>query len=92
MAFARCLGMTPTHTCVYILRSQSNPDRFYTGLTSSLSARLGAHNRGESPHTASGRPWRLVVSIEFSDAVRAKSFEAYLKTGSGRAFAARHFR
>jgi hypothetical protein len=45
-------------------------------------AKVAAHNRGESSHTATGRPWRLVVSIEFADAVRAKAFEQYLKTGS----------
>ncbi len=78
--------------CVYILRSESQPDRFYTGITSNLPARLAAHNRGESRHTATGCPWRVAVVMEFADTERAKVFEAYLKTGSGRAFAARHFR
>ena len=79
-------------TCVYVLQSGTQSHRFYTGLTSNVAARLAAHNRGESTHTATGRPWRLVVSIEFADAMRAKAFEQYLKTGSGRAFAERHFR
>jgi hypothetical protein len=34
----------------------------------------------------------VAVVMEFADGERAKAFEAYLKTGSGRAFAARHFR
>jgi putative endonuclease len=79
-------------TCVYILQSEVQPQRFYTGLTSDLDARITAHNRGESVHTASGRPWRLIVSIDFADNSRAKAFEHYLKSGSGRAFAKRHFR
>ena len=77
---------------VYILRSQSQPHRWYTGLTSDVLARVAAHNRGESNHTATGRPWTLVASIEFASTRTAKAFEAYLKSGSGRAFAERHFR
>lgn len=79
------------HT-VYILQSDRQPERFYTGLTSDVTARLAAHNAGLSTHTATGIPWRLVVSMTFDDADRAKAFEAYLKSGSGRAFAARHLR
>ena len=79
-------------TCVYILQSESNLKRFYTGVTSNLYARLAAHNRGESTHTATGRRWRVVVEMYFADASRARAFEEYLKSGSGRAFAARHFR
>ena len=79
-------------TNVYVLRSQSRPWRWYTGLTSDVHARLAAHNEGVSRHTASGRPWRLEVAIAFASADAAKSFETYLKTGSGRAFARRHFR
>jgi len=39
-----------------------------------------------------GRPWRVVVALEFADARRAVEFEKHLKSGSGRAFATRHFR
>jgi putative endonuclease len=78
--------------CVYVLRSESQPRRFYTGVTSNLARRLSAHNRGDSVHTAMGRPWRVVVAMTFSDAARARAFEEYLKSGSGRAFANRHFR
>src|SRR5688572_23365929 len=77
---------------VYILRSEADPTRWYTGLTSDERRRLDAHNQGINRHTASGRPWRLVVSITFDSPVAAKAFEAYLKTGSGRALAGRHFR
>ena len=35
--------------------------------------------------------WSLVVSLEFADSQLAGRFERYLKSGSGRAFAKRHF-
>jgi hypothetical protein len=37
------------------------------------------------------RPWALTVSIEFPTEAAARRFETYLKSGSGRAFATRHF-
>ena len=77
---------------VYILESESQPNRYYTGLTSNLAARLDAHNAGRCKHTASGRPWRLDVVVTFADERRAVEFERYLKSGTGAAFAARHFR
>jgi hypothetical protein len=43
------------------------------------------------PHTAKYRPWRQHVVVEFSTEVAAVAFERYLKSGSGRAFAERHF-
>ena len=78
--------------CVYVLRSESRPGRFYTGLTSNLGTRLAAHNSGESVHTAAGRPWRVVVAMVFADTARALAFEKFLKSGSGRDFAERYFR
>ena len=74
---------------VYVLQSAVQPRRYYTGLTSNLELRFRAHNLGLSRHTASGRPWRLVVRIDFEDASRAAQFEEYLKSGSGSAFARR---
>ena len=56
---------------VYILESESQPNRYYTGLTSNLAARLDAHNAGRCKHTASGRPWRLDVVVTFADERRA---------------------
>ena len=43
-------------------------------------------------HTAKYKPWKLELYIAFSDEKRAIAFEKYLKSGSGRAFSARHFR
>jgi putative endonuclease len=83
---------TPDQRFVYILVSTVHANRYYTGLTSDLAARLDAHNAGLSKHTATGRPWKMLLSIEFSDCTRAEAFERYLKSGSGRAFARRYFR
>jgi putative endonuclease len=77
---------------VYVLQSETDPDRFYTGRTTNVADRLAAHNGGFSRHTADGRPWRVIVAIEFADPQKASDFEKYLKSGSGRAFALRHFR
>ena len=76
---------------VYVLRSERDPNRHYTGLTTDVGERLRWHNAGQSVHTARNRPWRLLVTIEFADASTAGRFERYLKSGSGRAFAVRHF-
>ncbi|HKY21680.1 MAG TPA: GIY-YIG nuclease family protein [Vicinamibacterales bacterium] len=77
---------------VYVLKSASDPRRYYTGLTSDMAARLDAHNAGRCAHTTSGRPWIVDVVIEFLDERRAVAFERYLKSGSGVAFAMRHLR
>ena len=76
---------------VYVLRNTDHTPRFYVGLTSDVPARLENHNAGRCPHTERYRPWRLHVVIEFPDEQRAVRFERYLKSGSGRAFAKRHF-
>jgi predicted GIY-YIG superfamily endonuclease len=83
--------MQPPKCYVYVLQSISNPARHYTGLTSRSDGRLEFHNAGLSYHTAKYRPWRLKVLIKFADQQVAARFERYLKTGSGRAFAKRHF-
>jgi putative endonuclease len=74
---------------VYILESVSCPGRFYTGFTEDLKQRLKDHNTSHSPHTAKFGPWRLKTYLGFSDRIRALEFERYLKTASGRAFAAK---
>ena len=78
-------------TIVYVLQSLSNPARHYTGITTNVDIRLAWHNAGLCPHSAKHRPWRLNVAIMFADDTSALRFEKYLKSGSGRAFAKRHF-
>jgi len=84
--------MAPPKRFVYILKSETDPRRYYTGVTSDLSMRLADHNDGRCAHTASARPWIPMVVIEFIDERRALDFERYLKSGSGVSFSQRHFR
>jgi len=81
----------PAKRFVYIIRSASEPDRRYVGVTSDLPARLNAHNAGQNRSTATWRPWTLELCIEFRTEALATRFEHYLKSGAGHAFALRHF-
>ncbi len=72
---------------VYLLRSEAFAGQRYVGVTSDLRKRLAGHNAGRSPHTSKYAPWRLVTYVAFSDEQKPESFERYLKTGSGHAFA-----
>jgi len=76
---------------VYVLRSTVDPSRYYTGLSTDVGARMSVHNSGGSMYTRELRPWSLVVALEFSNESSAIAFEKYLKSGSGRAFAKKHF-
>ena len=76
---------------VYLLRSEANPKQQYVGLTSDLKHRLAEHNRGDSPHTSKFIPWAIRAYFAFPKQTIAIAFERYLKSGSGRAFAKRHF-
>ena len=76
---------------VYILVSESDPDRHYTGLTENLQRRLTEHNSGKNAHTSKHRPWHLETAIAFRCRPKAIAFERYLKSHSGRAFATKLF-
>jgi putative endonuclease len=72
---------------VYLLQSESAVGQRYIGATADLKARLADHNAGKSSHTSKFKPWKLVTYIAFSDSGQAETFERYLKSGSGHAFA-----
>ena len=76
---------------VYELVSQRDESIRYRGITRDLKARLRKHNTGSSLHTAKYRPWYIEVAVAFRSEAKARRFERYLKTGSGREFARRHF-
>jgi len=76
---------------VYILVSESNPERRYTGVTDNLDSRLKAHNAGQLPYTSRHKPWFIDIAIAFRSRRKARDFEIYLKSHSGRAFASKHF-
>ena len=75
----------------YILRSLSDPDQRYIGSTADLKSRLAKHNKGDVPHTLKFRPWKVEAYFAFETKEKAAAFEQYLKSGSGHAFAKRHF-
>jgi len=74
---------------VYILESLDSR-HFYVGITDDLRARLRKHNGGEVPHTSKFGPWKIRTYVAFSREKQAISFERFLKSGSGRAFAKKH--
>ena len=76
---------------VYILQSTATQERFYVGATDDVQARLREHNSGQVIHTRKYKPWIIKNYFAFNDRQTAFAFEKYLKTGSGRAFAKRHF-
>ena len=76
---------------VYILIDTETEMHHYVGFTQDLSERLAKHNAGEVPHTSKFKPWRIQTAIALDCKEKAVAFEDYLKSGSGREFAKRHF-
>jgi putative endonuclease len=76
---------------VYLLESLTAPGHHHVGYTSDLKVRLSHHNSGKNPSTSPHRPWNLAAYIGFPAERKAMAFERYLKSGSGRTFAKRHF-
>jgi predicted GIY-YIG superfamily endonuclease len=80
---------------VYVLESIPHPGRFYVGSAADVEYRLRRHNAGhaesQSRHTSMYGPWKIVIQIGFPEKSKAIAFEKYLKSGSGRAFAKKHF-
>lgn len=74
---------------VYFLQS-INFNQTYIGFTINIEQRLETHNSGGSVHTAKYRPWILVTYVAFDCEEKAKSFEKYVKVGSGNAWAKKH--
>jgi putative endonuclease len=62
--------------CVYILRSQTNPNLMYCGMTNNIYKRLRQHNgliKGGGKYTSANRPWHLSAIIpadSHSDALK----------------------
>jgi putative endonuclease len=74
---------------VYLLESKAVEGKRYIGVTSDLKRRIAEHNGGKSSHTSKFLPWRIVTYVAFSNQLNATSFERYLKSGSGHAFASK---
>jgi len=76
---------------VYILVSEAHPTRHYIGLTGNLNRRLKSHNFDQIRHTSKKKPWRIEIAVAFHSQKKARAFEKYLKSHSGRAFASKRF-
>ncbi len=76
---------------VYLLRSIRSRERIYVGSSSNVDRRLIEHNAGSCVSTRKHRPWNVDFVCWFSNLQKARKFEEYLKSGSGRAFSKRHF-
>lgn len=74
---------------VYILKCRDNET--YVGCTENLKERIERHKNGYVPATKPIRPVCLETYFAIKDKRKAFEFEKYLKSGSGRAFAKRHF-
>lgn len=77
---------------VYFIQSRNFQDRYYTGITDNVDSQGKEHNKGKSVHTNKFKQWKLIIYMAFEDENTAFAFEKYLKSGSGRAFARKHFR
>ncbi len=75
----------------YILESALKAGEFYRGHTDDLKRRLSEHNAGKCPHTSKYKPWKVKFYAAFETENLAREFEVYLKSGSGHAFAKKHF-
>jgi len=75
----------------YILQSIKEPAQFYRGHTANLKQRFSEHNAGKCPHTSKYAPWKIRFYAAFETEILAQRFERYLKSGSGHAFAKKHF-
>jgi len=63
----------------YILESQKT-GKLYIGQTKDIEKRLARHNRGGTPSTQSGRPWKLLFYMSFSSRSEAVQLEGKLKS------------
>ncbi|OGK08889.1 hypothetical protein A2767_05075 [Candidatus Roizmanbacteria bacterium RIFCSPHIGHO2_01_FULL_35_10] len=71
---------------VYILQSSKSGILYY-GYTKDLRNRIKEHNEGKSTFTKGHAPWKFVWYCAFINKQKAKDFELYIKSGSGKAFA-----
>ena len=74
---------------VYVLKCSDNG--FYVGCTDNLKNRFNEHTKGKVKDTKSRLPVVLCQYHCFRSKEVAFEFEKYLKTGSGIAFAKKHF-
>jgi putative endonuclease len=70
-------GFLPMYT-VYILHSEKS-NRYYTGFTHNLQARLKKHRSGQNRSTSFANDWRVVWKIKKEDSLEAREKEIQIK-------------
>ncbi len=68
---------------LYILESILN-GKYYIGSTTNLLRRIYDHNTGNTPSTKSGRPWKLVFSLQIGSLSKARTLELKLEKHKSR--------
>ena len=76
---------------VYVLRNADQNPHFYVGLTCDVNARWRTTTLGAAHTQPLAARGSFTWSSSSPNQQRALRFERYLKSGSGRAFAKRHF-
>lgn len=76
---------------MYYVYSLKCKDGYYVGCTQNLKERFERHVNGYVSATANRLPVSLDFYVAVVDKYKAFEFEKYLKSGSGRAFAMKHF-
>ncbi|MFA5249256.1 MAG: GIY-YIG nuclease family protein [Candidatus Paceibacterota bacterium] len=74
---------------VYSLKCREG---YYVGCTDNLKERIEKHRNGYVPATVNRLPIELDFCFALKDKYKAFEFERYLKSGSGRSFAKKHFK
>ncbi len=67
---------------VYVIKSKTKQDKFYTWFSENLKQRIDEHNSWKLKHTCKNKPWELVFYGCFVSKKLALDFEKYLKSGS----------
>jgi putative endonuclease len=70
---------------VYVLYS-TETDRYYTGQTEDLGARMKSHEAGISPFTSTAKDWKLVYFEEYKNRTDAIKREIAIKKKKSRKY------
>jgi len=70
---------------IYAIKSKVR-NYIYVGLTNNLEERLKRHYSGYEKITRSYRPFELIYTEEYSERLKAREREKYLKSGVGKEF------
>ena len=75
---------------VYILESLKTKGKLYVGMTNDIQRRLSEHNAGTQTYTKQHAPWEMRSYTYMENSDKAREYEKYLKSASGRAFMSKH--